>query len=123
MKFTICGSARFENLFHEWNKKLGLMGHISYGLMTYPSIEGDKTWYTPTQKETLDLCHLAKIEDSDAVLILNKEGYIGESTQRELKWALIQEKLIYSLEPIEGVRSHDPAELELRNLPKKELFG
>lgn len=101
MKFTICGSAKFEPLWHEWNKKLGLMGHISYSLMTFPSVEGQKTWYTPEEKELLDLAHLAKIEESDAILVLNKDGYIGESTSREIKWAEMRNKRIIYLEPRE----------------------
>src|SRR6266446_7070054 len=99
MKFTICGSARYEKEWHEYNKQLGLAGHIAYGLMTYPSIEGDKTWYTPKQKEMLDLVHLAKIEESDAIFVINKDGYIGESTSREIKWARLRRKMIVWLEP------------------------
>lgn len=98
MKITICGSAKFESLWHEYNKHLGLAGHISYSLMTFPSIEGGKTWYTPQEKEILDLCHLAKIEESDAILVLNKDGYVGESTRREILWAAIRRKTIYWLE-------------------------
>jgi hypothetical protein len=99
MKFTICGSARFEELWHEWNKKLGLMGHISYSLMTFPSVEnGVKSWYTENQKELLDLAHLAKIEESDAILVLNKDNYIGDSTRREINWAKLRGKKIFWLE-------------------------
>lgn len=98
MRFTICGSARFEPLWHEWNKRLGLMGHHSYALMTYPSIEGSKSWYTDSQKELLDLLHLAKIEDSDAIFVLNKDRYVGDSTRREVAWAKLREKRVYWLE-------------------------
>ncbi len=104
MKFTLCGSARFESEWHKWNKLLGLKGHISYSLMTFPSIEGDKSWYTDDQKTTLDLAHLAKIEESDAVLMLNKDQYLGESSLRELEWARMRGKDIYWLE-IEDKRS------------------
>lgn len=103
MKFTICGSAKFEREWHEWNKRLGLMGHISYSLMTFPSVEGEKTWYTEEQKELLDLCHLAKIEESDAILVLNVGGYVGESTRREVRWAKLRGKTVYMLELNEPV--------------------
>ena len=98
MKFTICGSARFEPEWHEYNKKLGLMGHISYSLMTFPSVEGSKSWYTEEEKEMLDLAHLAKIEESDAILVLNIGGYIGDSTKREIKWAKLRSKPIFYVE-------------------------
>ena len=63
--------------------------------MTFPSIEGDKTWYTPAQKWTLDLAHFAKIEESDGVVMLNIENYLGESSLRELEWARMREKRVY----------------------------
>ena len=95
MILTLCGSARFEPYWHEANKQLGLAGHICFGLMTYPSIEGSKTWYTEDQKWTLDLAHLAKIEESDGVVMLNINYYLGESSLRELQWARMRAKQIY----------------------------
>ena len=95
MKLTLCGSLRFESYWHEANKQLGLAGHICYSVMTFPSIEGDKSWYTPEQKWTLDLAHLAKIEESDGVVMLNIDGYLGESSLRELEWGRMREKFVY----------------------------
>ena len=95
MRLTLCGSLRFEPYWHEANKQLGLAGHICYSVMTFPSIEGSKSWYTPEQKWTLDLAHLAKIDESDGVVMLNIEGYLGESSLRELQWARMRHKLIY----------------------------
>lgn len=66
--------------------------------MTFPSVEGTKNWYTDDEKETLDLAHLSKIEESDAILVLNKDNYIGESTKREVKWAKMRNKLVFWLE-------------------------
>jgi|SRR6185369_2390554 len=99
MKITLCGSARFEDLFHAWDKKLTLLGHVVYGLAVYPSFMGNqKEWYTAEEKTKLDLAHLAKIENSDCILVLNPEGYIGESTAREILWAQLQGKMVYYLE-------------------------
>lgn len=95
MILTLCGSARFEPYWHEANKQLGLAGHICFSLMTFPSVEGGKSWYTPEQKWSLDLAHLAKIEESDGVVMLNIDGYLGESSLRELQWARLREKLIF----------------------------
>ncbi len=95
MILTLCGSARFERHWHEANKQLGLSGHICFSLMTFPSIEGNKTWYTPTQKQTLDLAHLAKIESSHGVVMLNIDRYLGESSLRELEWARMRHKTVY----------------------------
>ncbi len=97
MIITLCGSSRFEKVWHETNKQLGLAGHICFSLMTFPSIEGDKTWYTPEQKQILDLAHLAKIEESDAVVMLNVGDYLGESSLRELEWARIRNTQVFWL--------------------------
>lgn len=98
MIITLCGSAKFESHWHEYNKRLGLAGHICFSLMTFPSVEGDKNWYTDEEKELLDLAHLAKIEESDAILVLNIDDYIGDSTRREIRWAKLRNKSIYFAE-------------------------
>lgn len=95
MKLTLCGSLRFEPYWHEANKQLGLAGHICYSVMTFPSIEGAKSWYNEQQKWTLDLVHFAKIEESDGVIMLNIDGYLGESSLRELQWARMRGKWIF----------------------------
>lgn len=95
MILTLCGSARFEPYWHEANKQLGLSGHICFSLMTFPSIEGGKNWYTPEQKQTLDLAHLLKIEASAGVVMLNIDGYLGESSLRELEWARMRSKFVF----------------------------
>jgi len=95
MILTLCGSARFENFFHEANKQLTLAGHICFTMATWTSIEGDKDWCSEKEKQALDLSYLAKIEASDGVVMLNIEGYLGESSLRELEWSRLRSKRIY----------------------------
>ena len=95
MKLTLCGSLQFESYWHEANKQLGLAGHICYSVMTFPSIEGSKSWYNEQQKWILDLAHFAKIEESDGVVMLNINSYLGESSLRELTWARMRNKTVY----------------------------
>lgn len=102
MKITLCGSARFESAFHEWNKKLTLAGHVVYSLAVFPSQEQEKNWYTERQKQTLDLIHLAKIENSDWIFVLDVGGYVGESTAREIQFAKIMKRGIYLLTEVEN---------------------
>lgn len=94
MKITLCGSARFEDEFKKFNKELTLQGHVVYSLACYPSDFGGKNWYTEEEKEILDRVHKLKIDNSDAIFVINKEGYIGDSTKSEIAYALAQGKEI-----------------------------
>jgi len=94
---TLCGSARFEKHFHAWNKILTLSGHTVFSLGCFPSVEGDKDWYTDAQKALLDQVHKVKILRSDAILVLNVGGYIGNSTFSEMQFAKLLDKEIYAI--------------------------
>ena len=98
MKITICGSLRFETVIQAWHEKLSLAGHTVYSMVVLPSQKrGIKDWYTPKEKQTLDLLHLSKIEESHAIFVVDVDGYIGESTAREIEWAEIRMKAVYML--------------------------
>ena len=103
MRVTLCGSTRFEPLFHEWNHKLACAGHTVYSLSLFGREEkdagkDDKKIVTEQEKIILDLVHLDKILNSDAILVLNPDDYIGFSTNREIVWARMQGKRIYKYE-------------------------
>lgn len=49
-------------------------------------------------KRIFDKIHLDKINLSDEVLVLNVNGYIGESTKKELEYAIKKSKKIRYLE-------------------------
>ena len=99
MKITLCGSARFEGHFKLWNEVLSLAGHLVYSLSVYPSDKaGQKTWYTEDEKIILDRVHKDKIDASDAVLILNVFGYVGQSTLGEIEFARNKKKELFALE-------------------------
>lgn len=98
MRITLCGSARFEQQFHEWNEKLTLAGHIVYDLSVHQSLKGNKDWYNEETKIKLDLAHLGKILHSDAIVVLDVNAYTGFSTKREIQWARMCDKEVYWLE-------------------------
>jgi hypothetical protein len=107
MKITLCGSTKFEGLFFAWDKALTTMGHIVYSLGAFPAVENkdreSKGYLTDEQKEIFDLVYYAKIEESDAILVLNPGNYIGESCRREIAWARIRNKKVYWLKaPVLG---------------------
>jgi hypothetical protein len=47
-------------------------------------------------KTVLDYLHKTKIAMSDMILIIDNEGYIGESTRNEIRYARLLNKPIYS---------------------------
>src|SRR5260221_14621420 len=106
MKICLCGSAKFEDQFHSWDEKLTLAGHVVYSLAIYPSSKGGvKDWMDEKTKILLDLIHLAKIEESDAIVVLNVGSYVGDSTRREIEWARIRGKQVFYLENAEASMS------------------
>lgn len=100
MRITLCGSTRFEPKFHEWNHKLALAGHTVYSLSLFGreakdvGKDGNKT-VTEDEKIVLDLVHLDKIMNSDAVVVIDVDEYVGFSTAREVRWARMQGKHVY----------------------------
>lgn len=100
MRITLCGSTRFEHLFHDWNHKLACSGHTVYSLSLFGREEkdagkDDKKTITEAEKIVLDLVHLDKILNSDAIVVINQDGYMGYSTSREIQWARMQGKKIF----------------------------
>lgn len=82
------------------NKELTLAGNIviSVGLFGH---SGDVI--TDEQKIMLDKLHKRKIDLADAIYVINKDGYIGQSTLDEIKYAEATGKeIIYMVEPKKG---------------------
>lgn len=96
MIITLCGSTKFKNEFEEIAKKFALEGHtvLSVNLFAH----ADNIELTPEQKIILDNAHKEKISISDAIFVINKDGYIGESTYSEIDWAQRMKKQVYFLE-------------------------
>lgn len=112
MKITLCGSTRFRDLFASVNEELTLNGHTVYSLGLYGREASDKgkegcVDVTENEKILLDLVHLSKIEESDAIVVLDKDSYIGFSTKREIIWARMRGKKVFWFEP--GKRRFDDA--------------
>lgn len=79
---TFCGSSKFHELFHKLASEYTLMGWIV--LMPHCYYENDSR---PDLKDLLVEIHRDMIEMSDAILVVNKDGYIGNSTKEEIKLA------------------------------------
>ena len=94
MKITLCGSRRFWNEFVGYNRELSLAGHVVYSLGAFKTTGEAEMNLSDDEKWTLDLVHLAKIEESDAIFVVG-DGYVGDSTKREIKWTRIRGKKVY----------------------------
>lgn len=95
----LCGSTRFMDEFREANRKLSLLGYIVLTVEVVTSKDDAQTFDDPTVKHELDQLHFDKIDLADEILVLNKDGYIGYSTTREIAYAMMRCKRIGTLEP------------------------
>lgn len=97
---TLCGSTRFKKEFIEVQKKLTLKGHIVISVGLFGHSGDDEVWegmYEGTltkTKEMLDDMHKRKIDMADEIYVINKGGYIGESTRSEIEYAKAHGKII-----------------------------
>lgn len=100
----ICGSTRFAD-FHAIKKwELEKDGKTICLMINYLP-----EWYAKEQgwkglahfgeqsglKELLDELHLRKIDLADELFIINLDGYIGESTRREIEYAKSKGKPVH----------------------------
>ena len=97
---TLCGSTRFKTDFIRMQEKLTLEGNIviSVGLFGHADNQYDSA-ITPDVKMMLDDMHKRKIDLSDAVFIINRDGYIGDSTASEIAYAKNAGKAVYYMYP------------------------
>lgn len=90
---TLCGSTRYRDEFFAALENLTLAGNI----VMLPGYFGHQEGAIPISeavKENLDALHKKKIDMSDAIYVINKDGYIGESTKSEITYAIAHGKEI-----------------------------
>lgn len=87
----LCGSTRYWETFRDVGLDLTMAGIIvlSIGttapdamILAHPDTDQGKA-----QKAMLDELHKKKIDLADEILVLNVDGYVGESTRSEIIWA------------------------------------
>jgi hypothetical protein len=95
----LCGSGRFKADFEIAEFEFTRRGKIvlTIGCNT-KDIARDIDW--SHLKPMLDDLHKRKIDLADEVFVINKDGYIGESTKSEIEYATKLKKPIFYLEPI-----------------------
>lgn len=100
----LCGSTRFWRTFQKASLDETLAGRIVLSIGAASGTDDDHFGNLPREeydrvKAMLDDLHLRKIDLADEVLILNVDGYIGESTRREWLYAVTSGKRVRWLEP------------------------
>lgn len=85
---TLCGSTKFKDEFIEAQECLTLDGKIviSVGLFGHADCKYGVE-ITDDVKTMLDDMHKRKIDIADRVFVVNKDGYIGQSTASEIAYA------------------------------------
>lgn len=93
---TVCGSYKFKKEMTEITEKMTLKGIC----MITPNelTKTDKNAYTEDEILMIDKMHKEKIKLLDAILVVNVNGYIGNSTNSEIEYAksLNKEILYYT---------------------------
>jgi len=96
---TLCGSTRFKDEFLKVQKQLTLEGNIVISVGLFGHADGEfENVITPEIKVILDDMHKRKIDMSDEIYVINKNGYIGESTKSEIEYAIKTRKRVDYLE-------------------------
>ncbi len=92
---TLCGSLKFKKEMMIVAEKMALKGNC---ILTpvYSVLENYER--TDEQLKQLKEAHFKRIELSDAILVINKDKYIGKSTNLEIEYAKKLGKEIIYLE-------------------------
>lgn len=81
---TICGSMRYSKEMIKIAEELELKEGYAVIQCVY-NVDGQK--YEGVDASILDKIHRKKIDISDAIYVVNINGYIGESTRKEIEYA------------------------------------
>lgn len=94
---TLCGSTKFKDDFIREQKRLTLEGNIilTVGLFGH---SGDNEVWNEGVKEMMDDMHKRRIDMSDEIFVINKNGYVGFSTKSEIEYAVKTGKKVNYME-------------------------
>lgn len=111
----LCGSTRFMEAFQAANLKETMAGKIVLSVGCNTKADSDIFKFYEYEdmigaKGALDELHKRKIDLADEVLVLNVDGYIGDSTRSEIEYAEANGKPVRYLQPLNaaGERPGDP---------------
>lgn len=92
---SICGSFKFLKEIKEETERLTLEGNCVLSII-YETKARES--YSDADCKTFEKMHYQRIEMSDAIFVVNVDGYIGEATRKEIEYAKKLNKEIMYLE-------------------------
>ena len=82
---AVCGSYKFRKEMAEVAEIMTLA--VNCVLTPNELTRGSKDDYTEEEAQLIDMMHKEKIRLSDAIIVVNVGGYVGNSTQSEITFA------------------------------------
>ena len=82
---TICGSMKYAKEMMKIAEELELEKSYAVIQCVYPA---GRAHYTKEETGVFDKIHKKKIDISDAIYVVNIDGYIGNSTRNEIEYAM-----------------------------------
>lgn len=90
---TLCGSLKYQLEMMIVAENLSLKGNC---VLTPVYLTSDASNLTKSELKNLKDAHLKRIELSDAIYVVNKDKYIGNSTKKEIDYAKsLNKEIIY----------------------------
>jgi hypothetical protein len=96
---TVCGSLKFEQDMKYYTEKLELEGNCVLSVIYHTKNNEE---YTKDEINILEIGHKKRIDISDAIFVVNKNGYIGKTVRKEIDYAKGHDKEIMYLENNNG---------------------
>lgn len=91
---TVCGSLKYKDEIMQITEQMALQGNCMLSIV-YPT-KNAKDSYTEEEREILGKMHKERIKLADAILVVDINHYIGESTKNEIEFAKdLHKEVIY----------------------------
>ena len=91
----LIGSTKFKELFLEVEERLSLRGYLVFTPSVYNQ-SGEVPECGADTNQILDTAAKMKVCRSDIVIVIDKDGYIGSSTKKQIEWAeLLNKPVLY----------------------------
>nr|WP_315528113.1 hypothetical protein [Carnobacterium maltaromaticum] len=100
---TVCGSFKFKDEMMKTAEQLELTGNVA--LIPIFPLNNNINAFTEKELTMLGKMHKEKIKLSDAILVVNVNSYIGNSTKSEIEFAeSLNKEIIYYTDLISNIK-------------------